>query len=74
VLGAVRSVRLRYRLFGALAPVLFWTTYLLVTRNGAPITWSTEQWTGTIAWSGLLGLGLTVLLLPPRLTQRTWLD
>jgi hypothetical protein len=74
VLGAVRSVRLRYRFFGALAPVLFWTTYLLVTRNGAAITWSTEQWTGTIAWSGLLGLGLTVLLLPPRLTHRTWLD
>jgi hypothetical protein len=70
----ISSVRLRFRLFGALAPVLFWSLYLVVTKGSDPITWSNEQWTGTIAWSGLLGLALTVLLLPPRLSHQTYLD
>jgi hypothetical protein len=74
LLQLLSSVRLRFRLFGGLAPLLFWSLYLMTTKGSDPITWSNEQWTGTIAWSGLLGLGLTVLLLPPRLNHPTYLD
>jgi hypothetical protein len=68
------SARIRFRVFAFVAPILFWSVYLLVTKQGRPITWSAEQWTGTIVWSGILGLGLSVLLLPPRTPQQTYLD
>jgi hypothetical protein len=68
------SARIRFRLFAFLGPILFWSVYLLVTKQGRPITWSAEQWTGTIVWSGILGVGLSVLLLPPRSPQQTYLD
>ncbi len=64
-LGVARNRRLRFRLLGFAAPILFWVVYLLVTKDGEPITWSTEQWTGTIAWTGLIGLAMTMVLLPP---------
>lgn len=70
----IRSVRLRFRLFGGIAPVLFWITYLALTKGSDPISWTTEQWTGTIAWTGLLGLAITVLLLPPQLERMSYLD
>ncbi len=66
--------RIRFRGFAFLGPILFWSVYLLVTKEGRPITWSAEQWTGTIVWSGILGVGLSVLLLPPRSPQQTYLD
>jgi hypothetical protein len=66
--------RIRFRLFAFLGPILFWSSYLLVTKDGQPISWSTEQWTGTIGWTGLLGLGLSVLLLPPSGYQSSYLD
>ncbi len=72
--GNRQQARIRFRVFAFLAPVLFWSVYLLVTKEGRPITWSAEQWTGTIVWSGILGLGLSVLLLPPRTPQHTYLD
>ncbi len=73
-LGYIRNPRLRFRALGFLAPVLFWSVYLLVTKAGDPITWSAEQWSGTIAWTGLLGLAMTVVLLPPVATPRGYLD
>jgi hypothetical protein len=68
------TARIRFRVFAAITPPLFWATYLLVTKNGDPITWSREQWTGTIFWTGIIGLGLSVLFLPPRLNRPTYLD
>ena len=74
IVRRVAPPRVAYRVIAGLAPVLFWCSYLVVTRHGGTITWSTEQWTGTILWSGLIGLGLTVLLLPLRQAPRSWLD
>ena len=72
--SATRSAARRFRILAFLGPVLFWSTYLLVTKDGDAITWTTEQWTGTILWSGILGLGLSVLLLPPGAPRYTYLD
>lgn len=66
--------RIGFRLFGALAPLLLWSIYLVGTVPGHPITWSTELWTGAVAWSALVGLALTVLLLPPVGAPRSHLD
>ncbi len=76
VVGSVNRTfaRIRFRVFAFLGPILFWSVYLLVTKQGRPITWSAELWTGTIVWSGILGLGVSVLLLPPRPPQATYLD
>jgi hypothetical protein len=68
------TARTQFRVFAAITPPLFWSAYLLVTKNGDPISWSREQWTGTIIWTGIIGLGLSVLFLPPRLNHPTYLD
>jgi hypothetical protein len=68
------NARIRFRVFAAITPPLFWTAYLLVTKHGDPISWSREQWTGTIIWTGIIALGMTVLFLPPRLPHPTYLD
>jgi hypothetical protein len=73
-LSAIRNPRHRFRALGLIAPIVFWLVYLLVTKDGKAITWSAEQWSGTIAWSGLLGLALTVVLLPPKASPRSYLD
>jgi hypothetical protein len=69
----IAAPRVRFRVFAALAPAVFWSAYLLITKEGA-ITWTNEQWTGTILLSSIVGLGISVLLLPPRITQPTYLD
>jgi len=66
--------RLGFRLFGALAPLLLWSIYLVATVPGHPIKWSAELWTGAVAWSALVGLAITVLLLPPVGAPRSHLD
>ena len=66
--------RLGFRLFGALAPLLLWSIYLLATVPGHAITWNTELWTGAVAWSALVGLAISVLLLPPVGTPHSHLD
>ena len=68
------SPRFGFRLFGALAPLLLWSIYLLATVPGHPITWSVELWTGAVAWSALVGLAITVLLLPPVGAPHSYLD
>lgn len=73
-LATIPSHRLRFRLLGFVAPIAFWIVYLLTTRSGASITWSVEQWTGTILWTGLLGLAITVVLLPPTGQPGSYLD
>jgi hypothetical protein len=73
-LQVIRNPRHRFRALGLFAPLVFWSVYLVVTKDGKPITWSAEQWSGTIAWTGLLGLALTVVLLPPKGSPRSHLD
>lgn len=77
LLSALRrfaSPRIVFRLFGALAPLTLWATYVAVTVAQRRITWSAEEWTGTLVWSSLVGLAMTVLLLPPRNAPMSYLD
>lgn len=69
-----RHDRLMYRLFGALAPFMFWCTYLGISIIGKHMQWPAEMWTGTLIWSALIGAGITALLLPPRNTPTSWLE
>lgn len=73
-LRRVPDARLSYRLLGGLAPLLVWTSYVVFSVADKEIVWSAEQWTGTLLWSSLIGLALTVLLLPPRSTPVAYLD
>ena len=73
-LRRVPDARLSYRLLGGLAPLLVWTSYVVFSVADKAIVWSAEQWTGTLLWSSLIGLALTVLLLPPRSTPVGYLD
>src|SRR5690606_7660285 len=41
---------------GGVAPLLIWGTWFgAIHWAGGGIGWTLEMWTGTIAWSGLLG-------------------
>lgn len=73
-LRRVAPPRIAFRVFGGLAPLLLWSTYVAVTVAHHQVTWSAEEWTGTLVWSSLVGLGLTVLLLPPRNAPASYLD
>jgi hypothetical protein len=55
----------RFWAAGAAVPLVTWTTYFAAVATTSPIGWSPELWTGTIAWSALLGLALSLLMLPP---------
>ena len=72
--GRISAPRLSFRLSGALTPLAFWGTYLAVTLPGNSIEWPAELWTGTVAWSMLVGAAVTVTLLPPRDTPDSWTD
>jgi hypothetical protein len=66
--------RAAYRVLGGCGPLLWWGSYLAFTVPGNKIRLEPEIWTGAVVWSAVIGLGLTVLLLPPRLTPVTHLD
>ena len=72
--AACARARVAFRLSGALAPLAFWLTYVLMTVPGEQLRWPAELWTGTLVWSALVGLGITALVLPPVDTPTTWLD
>lgn len=56
-----------FRIFAGLAPVMLWAVYVAATAMTEGIGWELEIWTGVVIWSGILGLGLSVLMLPPAL-------
>ena len=74
LLRRVPDARVAYRLLGALAPLSVWSSYVAFSVAESPIVWSAEQWSGTVVWSALIGLALTVLLLPPRNSPAGYLD
>jgi hypothetical protein len=55
----------RFWAAGALVPLATWGAYFAAVARIGGIGWSAELWTGTIAWACLLGLALSVLMLPP---------
>lgn len=56
----------RIRVFFAVAPALFWGIYFAGIRlNDHGLGWSAEVWGGTLVWSGLAMLALTLVMWPP---------
>jgi hypothetical protein len=59
----------RVRLFCAVGPALFWGIYFAgIGLNDHGLGWSGEVWGGTLVWSGLTMLALTLLMWPPATT------
>ena len=56
---------------GALVPLTTWSVYFAAVAASVGIGWSAELWTGTIAWTCLLGLALSLLMLPPPIPSTT---
>ena len=56
----------RVRIFCAVGPALFWGIYFAgIGLNDHGLGWSGEVWGGTLVWSGLTMLALTLLMWPP---------
>lgn len=58
------------RAFAALAPVALWGSYTATLAVTDRIVWAPELWAGAIMLTGLVGLGLSLLILPPT-SERT---
>jgi len=56
----------RVWLAAALAPVLLWGAYFLAVAVARGVAWSPELWTGAIAMSSLMGLGMGYLAVSGR--------
>jgi hypothetical protein len=56
----------RVRVFCGAGPALFWGIYFAgIGLNDHGLGWSGEVWGGTLVWSGLTMLALTLLMWPP---------
>lgn len=56
---------LSIRLFAFLVPVVMWSARFAVFEVFADINWPVSVWTGIIVFSGLAGVGLSLLAFPP---------
>jgi hypothetical protein len=65
LLGPSASRPRQFWAAGALVPLATWSVYFAAVAVTLGIGWSAELWTGTIAWACLLGLALSLLMLPP---------
>ena len=61
----------RFWAMGALVPLATWSAYFAMVAVTDGIGWSAELWTGTISWACLLGLALSLLMLPPPIPNAT---
>jgi hypothetical protein len=61
--GKDRLARLRVLVFAV--PVVLWSVRFAVFEVSADINWPLEVWTGIIVFSGLAGVGLSLLAFPP---------
>jgi hypothetical protein len=62
----------RMRIFCAVGPALFWGIYFAgIGLNDHGLGWSGEVWGGTLVWSGLTMLALTLLMWPPATIAET---
>jgi len=52
----------RFRAFGALFPIVLWTTFFLFGNAWHGIAWSLEMWTGIIVWNAWAGFMLAVMM------------
>ncbi|MGQ0678089.1 MAG: hypothetical protein ACT4OM_00255 [Actinomycetota bacterium] len=58
-----------HRIFAGLAPPLLWLSYVAVVAVTQGIGWEIEFWSGVVVWTSLIGLGLSLLMLPPPLPE-----
>jgi len=61
----------RFWTAGAVVPLVTWSVYFAAVAVRFGIGWSAELWTGTISWACLLGLALSLLMLPPPVPEPT---
>ncbi len=52
----------RFHLFAFVAPVALWSIYFAVFEMVDTVRWPPEMWAGTIGWSGVVGLGMSMLV------------
>ncbi len=57
--------RREFRAFAFAVPAIFFTAYFLTVHVQTGIAWSVHLWTGSIVMTGLAGLLLSFLVLPP---------
>ncbi len=55
------------RTFGTLVPVVYYAMYFATLGLTSGITWSIHLWLGSIVMSGIVGLLLSYVLLPPQI-------
>jgi hypothetical protein len=51
---------------GFVVPLVLWGAWFTATALAEGIDWSVELWSGTLVWTGMLGLALSLLMVPPR--------
>jgi hypothetical protein len=56
-----------FRALALVVPIVLWLGHFLATALSGGIAWPPEYWTGISLLAGLVGLGLSVLLVPPTL-------
>src|SRR6266536_579040 len=62
----------RLRVFCAVGPALFWGVYFAgIGLKDHGLGWSAEVWGGTLVWTGLMMLALTLLLSPSATVAET---
>ena len=66
--GPARPAAFRSLAMGV--PIVLWLGHFLATALSGGIAWPPEYWTGISLLAGLVGLGLSVLLVPPTLPPR----
>src|SRR6266511_2341797 len=72
VLSTAPSSLGRLRVFCAVGPALFWGVYFAgIGLKDHGLGWSAEVWGGTLVWTGLMMLALTLLLSPSATVAET---
>jgi hypothetical protein len=61
-----------FRAVAVLIPLLLWGVWMAVYALAYGIAWPPELWAGVLGMACLSGLGLSVLVLPPAVPDRTW--
>ncbi len=53
-----------FRAFATVVPLVLWGLYFLEVQRRLGVAWSPELWAGVIAWTGIAGLGLSLIMVP----------
>jgi len=53
------------RVFAVVVPAVMWLSYFIVFKAAYALPWQVHLWLGTVFFSAVTGLGLSVLVAPP---------